>query len=524
MSATGQQVDDAGDGVDTLDFTHSGNNVSIDLSQSLVTSESGTIEQVLNIENVIAGSGDNDITGSNVDNVLAGGAGDDTLSGGAGNDTYIYAQGNGNDVINDAGIGGGTDRLHLTDLNAGDVGFSRSAQNALVVTVLLTLETITITEYFEESSEGIESILFADGTILDAAGIQAKFEAENPVTDAPPPTDDLFEGTGASDTFTFEAGHGNDSISSSTNNSGEVDRIIFGDGITVDDIFAEYVGTDLRISHETEDGSLTVINDADDSRYAEIHQIEAYEFSDGTTLNRQEFLAQVLGTDGDDVFNASGENDTFSFRGGEGDDRIDSYSNNYEETDRIKFGDGITANDIYAEYVGADLKISHKTLGGSITIVKDADDSRYAEIHQIEAYEFSDGTTLNRQEFLAQVLGTDGDDVFNGSGESDTFSFQSNQGDDQIVSVSDNSGEVDTIVFKDGIGVDDLTSQRLDVNADGVDDLVISQIGQDGSLTVISAYSGDNYANLYAVDQFVFEDGTVLNQADFITATDELLA
>ena len=177
--------------------------------------------------------------------------------------------------------------------------------------------------------------------------------------------------------------------------------------------------------------------------------------------------------------------------------------------------------DLEANYDGADLRIMHTSRSGTITVTDDGSDSSSADRYQVDEFAFADGTVLTRQEFMAEVLGTDGDDVFNGSGESDTFRADFNEGNDSIESYSSNYGETDTLIFADGIALGDITSTRSDVDGDGVDDLLITHATLGGSISVMSAYSSSSSAHRYAVDEFVFDDGTTLTQAEFIAATDD---
>ncbi len=99
----GVLVADGGDGIDTLDTT-------IETSGLLVNLATGTTSvpgaQVANIENLLAGIGNDTLTGSDLANHMTGGGGRDLIRGEQGNDTLIGGFGN------DRLIGGkGTDLL-----------------------------------------------------------------------------------------------------------------------------------------------------------------------------------------------------------------------------------------------------------------------------------------------------------------------------------------------------------------------------------------------------------------------------
>jgi Ca2+-binding RTX toxin-like protein len=118
-----------GGGGDTADYsyTSAGVTVAIDTASTVaVTVTAGSdVDALVQIANVIGGSGNDVLTGDSGANVLSGGSGSDTLTGGAGAD--VLTGGAGNDVLNG---GAGTDRLIFSTtsaLNGSDVVQSFSA-------------------------------------------------------------------------------------------------------------------------------------------------------------------------------------------------------------------------------------------------------------------------------------------------------------------------------------------------------------------------------------------------------------
>src|SRR4029079_18115705 len=117
-------------GIDTLDYSGSGANQTINLNPEAFSSVLGNTGNMMIargtvIENAIGGSGSDTIVGNSVANALTGGlgldnlqgnAGDDFLTGGAQADTLTG--GAGNDTFRDtmAGLNGDT----ITDFGAGD--------------------------------------------------------------------------------------------------------------------------------------------------------------------------------------------------------------------------------------------------------------------------------------------------------------------------------------------------------------------------------------------------------------------
>jgi Ca2+-binding RTX toxin-like protein len=96
---------DGGSGIDTVDYTYSSADWTVDLSNGIATS-SGETDYLWSIENADMGAGNDVVRGSSDDNVISGGAGNDeihgsaganTLKGGAGDDLILT--GTGDEVI-----------------------------------------------------------------------------------------------------------------------------------------------------------------------------------------------------------------------------------------------------------------------------------------------------------------------------------------------------------------------------------------------------------------------------------------
>ena len=85
---------DSGDGIDKVDASATTGGESIDLDVLDGTPTTGTGAPADSLENVIGGTGNDDLSGNDVRNRMDGGDGDDFLFGGAGNDTLIGGAGN----------------------------------------------------------------------------------------------------------------------------------------------------------------------------------------------------------------------------------------------------------------------------------------------------------------------------------------------------------------------------------------------------------------------------------------------
>lgn len=116
---TGADVVSGGEGIDVVDYSARTNDLVISIDNVANDGESAEADNLRNdVENIIGGSGDDQITGSRYDNVLTGGPGADTLDGGAGDDTFQEESANsGADVF----IGGtGTDTVDYSS-RTGDI-------------------------------------------------------------------------------------------------------------------------------------------------------------------------------------------------------------------------------------------------------------------------------------------------------------------------------------------------------------------------------------------------------------------
>ncbi|GAB5606502.1 beta strand repeat-containing protein [Sideroxyarcus sp. TK5] len=121
------------------------------------------------LDNILTGnSGANVLDGGAGADTLIGGQGKDTLMGGAGNDRYEFNLGDGADTIIDAS---GLDTLFVgSNLIEANLEGTRVG-NDMFISVLGTTDSITLTNWFAQG-QGVQRIEFADGSFLDAVGIE----------------------------------------------------------------------------------------------------------------------------------------------------------------------------------------------------------------------------------------------------------------------------------------------------------------------------------------------------------------
>jgi Ca2+-binding RTX toxin-like protein len=119
-ASNGSDVFNGGLGTDTVDYSGRTNDVTVTIDTTATDGESLEADKVVtDVENVLTGDGDDNITGSTQDNVLDGGAGGDTINGGDGNDTLVGGDdddtlngGNGNDTFDEGSASNGADTMN----------------------------------------------------------------------------------------------------------------------------------------------------------------------------------------------------------------------------------------------------------------------------------------------------------------------------------------------------------------------------------------------------------------------------
>ncbi len=319
-----------------------------------------------NLDDVIEGNGGADtLTGNDGDDILTGGTGNDSLVGGNGGDSYLWASGDGNDTINDAGSSlTEVDALELVDIASDGVSLTRdNGTYHLKVTVVATDETITVLNRFNEVTpgSGIETIRFSDGvtwalddilarTIVTGTGGNEVVTGINGYRDnllglggndtlngnsgddvltGGTGTDSLAGSTGG-DTYLWSKGDGNDTLNDTGTSLTEIDRLAFTDVTSSEVALTRASGSSNLLVTVTATGEvITVIN-----RYnnpSNSYGIEEISFSDGVTWALDDILArtEVTGTSGANALSGTSYADNLkglagvdTLTGGAGDDRL----------------------------------------------------------------------------------------------------------------------------------------------------------------------------------------------------------
>ena len=257
------------------------------------------------------GAGYDRLWGNNGADRLDGGAGNDQLYGGNGADTYLFGRGSGSDTIynqdHDA-VGVQADTILLgAGIGTGDVALRRYDSD-LYLYINGTRDQLRVRHYFVSdgaSSYAVENIKFADGTVWDVAMVKGK------VTVGTSGNDYLY-GYAGNDTLDGEGGNdylygnnGNDTL-----NGGSGNDWLYG-----------------QSGNDTLDGG-----------------------------------------DGNDHLVGGSGADTYQFGKGSGSDTINNYSASSTENDRVSLGTGVSADQVWLERVGNNLRLTLYETGDKLTV------------------------------------------------------------------------------------------------------------------------------------------------------------
>lgn len=295
--------------------------------------------------NAVGNNLNNTITGNDFDNIINTVSGTNTAIGGKGNDTYIISEDNKNDII-------------VENVNEG-------------IDTIKSTVTYTLGENLENLVLDGEDAINGTGNSLD--NYLEGNSADNTLNGGA--GNDILYGNGGNDTLI--GGIGNDTY------------LVDNDNVT--------------ITENANEGADTVISLID---YTLGDNIENLQLSgtenlsgSGNTLNNT-----IEGNDANNILNGKTGNDTliggkgsdtYIFNSGDGQDIIIEDDPSNISLDTIKFGEGITKDNIILTKTGFDLIITFKNNSTDKITIKN---SNIYKNSRIEKFEFADGTIFDAKE------------------------------------------------------------------------------------------------------------------------------
>lgn len=475
----------------------------------------------------------------------------------------------------------------MEGVDAGDITWWRSEANlmATISSQAHGKETLTIQNWFSRKNHKVDEIKLHDGTMLDMNNIESILVIPGSESDdalyGVDQRDDLINGFGGDDSLygnggndTLDGGSGDDSLTGGAGNdvylwgrgsgsdtihdydaadrrdSTHVDTLVFGEGVSAEDIAWSRQDDNLVAALTNSDGeeeSLTL-----KGWFVVSHnQVEEIRLNDGSLLDKSviessimirntEYDDRLYGlTDKDDLMYGLGGNDYLdgesgddSLDGGSGDDQLVGgagndiylwgrgsgndtirdydYSDyrNSNHIDTLQFGEGVDAEDIVWSRVGNDLKatVIDQEGGSEALTIKDW---YLAGYHQVEQIRMHDGLMLSKETIEASIVmqSTETNDWLYGSAANDLLDGLG--GDDYLYGESGN----DTL--DGGIGDDHLDG--------GAGDDIYKWGRGAGSDTIVD----DNYVDrrkLSHADTLQFGEGIVAGDIIWSRLGSDLIA
>ena len=417
-------------------------------------------------------SANENISGTSGADTIDGGGGNDYITGGGGGDTYLYGAGSGTDTIAESSSDTGTDIVRLLALNPSDVTFIHvNNSNHLQIQINSTGEILTVQNQFN-GTNGIEQVLFADGSTWDRSQIQTAAwyrgtaSGENIYGSGSADTidgkggNDYLEGGGGGDTYIYATGYGNDSIAEgATDGSTDIIKLV---GLNPSDVTFIHVNNSnhLQIQINSTGEILTVQN-----QFNGTNGIEQVLFADGSTWDRSQIQTAawyrgtasgeniygsgsadtIDGKGGNDYLEGGGGGDTYIYATGYGNDSIAEGATD-GSTDIIKLV-GLNPSDVTFIHVNNSnhLQIQINSTGEILTV-----QNQFNGTNGIEQVLFADGSTWDRSQIqtAAWYRGTASGENIYGSGSADTIDGKG--GNDYL----EGRGGGDTYIYATGYGND----------------------------------------------------------------------
>jgi len=500
--------------------------------------------------------GDNDrLNGGDGDDVLRaddesinttfhGGRGNDQMEGSSDNDLYLFNLGDGQDTIIERWqYGDVEDALKFgPGITQADVTISRDGED-LLLSHQNGVDKVTVRGWYDSSELQLERVEFSDDTSWDG-----DYVTTTGLNVTGTEGDDILSGV---KWFTniLNGGAGNDQL----NSPGKNDTLIGDDGNDIlnssgnDSTLNGGAGNDaLHVSGD--DGTLNG-GDGDDV------------LSSSASYSGSTFY----GGQGSDQMTGSHQGDIYLFNLGDGQDTISEKWGARDSEDILKFGIGITPDDIFITREEENLILNHQNSTDRTTVIDWFENQRY----QLERVEFVDGSQWEGTELTEIGLnysGTSGDDTLNGvdgfvetisggegndnlTARGDNDTLNGDEGDDNIRASSSSKNTTfhggkgtdqmtgsyynDTYLFSLGDGSDTII-ERGQFDSDTIDVLKlgsgISQqditIAREGHSLILSHQNGTDKITLrnwyldsdYRIERVEFSDGTVWDSDDLIPA------
>lgn len=505
-----------------------------------------------------ASTGGGSLIGTSGADVLDSGGTASYVQGNGGGDTFVYDRGYGAVEISEADTAASPDNILSfgTGIDPSQVNVSSDGEG----NILLDLgggDTITLDNALTSgggTTWGVQQIDFADGTSWSYADLLSRLET---ATGAPAlisgstpgsmldggGTATYAFGKGGGDTFVYNEGYGQLTISEADQSASPSNVLAFGSDIAASDISVSADSNgDIILSLDEDDEVIlqNALNNGGGTSYG----VQTVTFADGTTWTYADLLSMVEtasdasdGIYGDRTANTldthgltgyaqgNGGGDTFVYNSGYGTLEINEADGAASPDNVLAFGVGIDPSNVtVSSDANGDIVL---TLSATDQVIIDnALGSGSGTTWGVQHVTFQDGTSWSFSDVLAKLasatsptaaIGTSGADTLDASGKSylegegggDTFTDASGDGYVTINETDTAATPANSLVFGAGISASD-----VQVNADTSGDLILAVSDTD----VVVLQNALNSANgtTYGVQTVSFSDGTNWSYTDLL--------
>lgn len=260
-------------------------------ADTIYANDGGSVIGNLTGNNVVyGGDGLDTIYGGTGADTIEAGSGGAYIFGGTGTETYVFDSGDGSILVAENQGAAGSDTLQFGDnLTESDVSLTRQGNDLVALVDGGAVGTVDIENYFASSggpAHTVSDVTFADGTDLNQAQVTASLVYNNA---------EITGGSGAN-TYAFDPYSGANAIIQNDTTSTNV--IQFTNGIDSSLVTAqEDTGNDLVLT-DALDGVTVTVEGYFDNAVGGVDSNFSVAFSDGSTWDAQEILAEVSGSGG----------------------------------------------------------------------------------------------------------------------------------------------------------------------------------------------------------------------------------
>jgi Ca2+-binding RTX toxin-like protein len=444
-------------------------------------------------DEIHADEGDDTISGDEGDDTIFTGVGNNQVSGGTGNDT-IYADAGNDTILGDEGDdsiyagsgdnvvegGEGNDKIYVN----GGVNILNGGNGNDEIYAGSDSDTIDAGPGDDKiyGQAGDDHIMGGDGNdyIIGGDG------------------DDLLEGGPGSDLYIYGAGHGNDILLEEQIAAIDSNKVNLFNLNPSDVSFSANESGDLIMEILASSEMLTIKNWFSDVATGLVNSpapFTAFEFSDSsvmsaaditliTELPEMEIPEQIFnGTSGNDIINGTAESETINGFGG--DDTI----NGGLGADALDGGAGIDT----ATYIDSTSAVTVNLLSGTAT-GGDAEGDTLVSIENLIGSHASEGDYLTGDDGDNHFQGMNGNDYLEGGSGNDTYQYNLGDGNDIITETSG----TDTLLLG-GINQADVSFTQV------ADDLIVTTTSNNQTITITDWFVSSNNQ----IESIVLADATL---------------